>query len=399
MGPFVPDIISDQLNLVFGFLIGIAFGFVLEQAGFSSSSKLTGLFYGRDFTVLRVFFSAAITAMIGVILLGYYGLLDTDVIYINPTFLWPAIVGGVIMGVGFVVGGYCPGTSVCGAAIGKIDAMVFVLGGLLGVYVFGEGFPLYDTFFTSSYLGDLTVPPSLGMSQGTFALLLVVVAVAAFIVTTKIERRLNPFAESKAFPVWRHRLAGSGLVAVGAILLFVPTRREHLMSKIEDNAFVKEQPMRQITADELAFRILDHDPLLQIIDVRDSASYARMPLPGSLNIPPASMFGKQWREELGRERKRKIIVANDEMLEQKAITLAQALGYSNFVFLSGGLDEFKKTILNVAVPTGDLTPAERDAYRFRGQASVQISELIKEQMSGPKKAPKLVKRIVGGCGA
>ena len=187
MGPFVPDIITDQLNLVFGFLLGVAFGFVLEQAGFSSSRKLTGLFYGRDFTVLRVFFSAAITAMIGVILLGYYGLLDTDIIFINPTYLWPAIVGGVIMGVGFVVGGYCPGTSVCGAAIGKIDAMVFIVGGMLGVFLFGEGYPLYDAFFTSSYLGDLTVPASLGMSQGVFALLLIAVAVAAFIITTSLE--------------------------------------------------------------------------------------------------------------------------------------------------------------------------------------------------------------------
>ena len=64
MGPFVPDIITNELNLVVGFLIGIAFGFVLEQAGFSSSRKLTGLFYGTDFTVLRVFFSAGVTACV-----------------------------------------------------------------------------------------------------------------------------------------------------------------------------------------------------------------------------------------------------------------------------------------------------------------------------------------------
>lgn len=399
MGPFVPDIIPDQLNLVFGFLIGIAFGFVLEQAGFSSSRKLTGLFYGRDFTVLRVFFSAAITAMIGVILLGYYGLLDTDIIYINPMYLWPAIVGGVIMGVGFVVGGYCPGTSVCGAAIGKIDAMVFVLGGFLGVYLFGEGFPLYDTFFTSSYLGDITVPASLGMSQGMFALLLIVVAVGAFIVTTKIEQRLNPSTESKAFPVWKHRFAGSALVAAGVLLLFVPNRKEHLLEKVKDKEFVEMQAKQHITSDELAFRILDHDPLLQIIDVRDSASYTKMTLPGALNIPLTDMFGKKWRDELSQEQKRKIIIANDEALEQKAVALAQTLGYSNFLFLNGGLVEFKNMIMNVTTPTGDLTPAQQDAYRFRSQASAQISDLIKEQITGPKKAPKLVKRIVGGCGA
>jgi len=65
MAPFVPDIISDQLNLIVAFLLGIAFGFVLEQAGFSSSRKLAGVFYGYDFTVVRVFFTAAVTAMSG----------------------------------------------------------------------------------------------------------------------------------------------------------------------------------------------------------------------------------------------------------------------------------------------------------------------------------------------
>lgn len=398
MAPFVPDIITDELNLIFGFLIGVAFGFVLEQAGFSSSRKLTGLFYGRDFTVLRVFFSAAVTAMIGVIFLGYYGLLDTDVIYVNPTYLYPAIVGGVIMGVGFVVGGYCPGTSVCAAAIGKIDAIIFIIGGLLGVFLFGEGYPLYDTFFTSSYLGDITVPASLGISQGMFALLLIVVAVGAFIVTTKIEQRVNPTSESKAFPIGKHRMAAIGVVAVGMVLLFMPDRKEHLLSKVGDTEFVDMQATRHMTSDELAFRIIDRDPFLQIIDVRDSASYATMTLPGALNIPLTEMFGKKWRAELDGERKKKVIVADDEALEKKAVALAQTLGYSNFLFLSGGLSDFKNTIIHVAAPTGELTAAEKDAYRFRSKASVQISELIREQLAGPKKAPKLVKRIVGGCG-
>ena len=57
MGPFVPDLISDQLNLVVALILDIAFGFVLEQAGFSSSRRLAGVFYSYDFTVLRVFFA------------------------------------------------------------------------------------------------------------------------------------------------------------------------------------------------------------------------------------------------------------------------------------------------------------------------------------------------------
>ena len=45
-------------------LIGIAFGFALERAGLGSARKLTGQFYGTDFTVFKVMFSAILTAML-----------------------------------------------------------------------------------------------------------------------------------------------------------------------------------------------------------------------------------------------------------------------------------------------------------------------------------------------
>lgn len=401
MGPFVPDIISDELNLVFGLLLGIAFGFVLEQAGFSSSRKLTGLFYGRDFTVLRVFFTAAITAMSGVILLGYTGFLDTNVIYINPMYLWPAIVGGVIMGVGFVVGGYCPGTSVCGAAIGKIDAMVFVLGGILGVFIFGEGFPFYSTFYTSSFLGDITVSAALGMPQGMFALLLIVVAVGAFIVTTRIERNINPATTSREFPVWNHRIAGMAVIFLGVGLAFLPDRKEHLLSKASDADVVRSMSIKPMTSDELAFRILDHDKTLEIVDVRETSHDNAPGLPGAINVPLDEMFGKQWRDVLGGGRKVKVFVGADESTGLKGAALATLLGYENVRFLSGGMAQFAATIMKEPSPLteGDLTPAQRDAYRFRTKAGARIAAMLKEQAEGPKKPPKLVKRVTGGCGA
>ena len=82
MGPLVPDIISNELSLIIALLIGIAFGFLLEQAGFSSAKKLVGLFYGYDFTVLRVFFTAGITAMVGVVIFDHFHLIDTKLIVI-----------------------------------------------------------------------------------------------------------------------------------------------------------------------------------------------------------------------------------------------------------------------------------------------------------------------------
>lgn len=154
MGPLVPDLISNNLNFIVALIIGILFGIILEQAGFSTSKKLVGLFYGYDFTVLRVFFTAGIVAMIGVMGLEHFGLVDINLVYVNPTFLWSAIIGGLIMGLGFVVGGFCPGTSVCAAAIGKIDAMIFIVGAFLGVLVFAEGYPLFEGLYKTSNLGS-----------------------------------------------------------------------------------------------------------------------------------------------------------------------------------------------------------------------------------------------------
>lgn len=398
MGPFVPDIITDELNLIVGFFIGVAFGFILEQAGFSSSRVLTGLFYGRDFTVLRVFFTAAVTAMSGVLLLGNVGLLDTSLIYINPTYLYSAIVGGAIMGVGFVVGGYCPGTSFCGAAIGKIDAMVFSLGGMLGVLSFGEAFPLVRDFYKAGALGDLRVFTALGMSPGTFALLLIVVAVAAFVVTTKIELEVNPSSPAKDFPVRSHRLAAVGVLALGLLLAVMPDRPTRLLAKASGEAARYPRAVQMMTADELAFRILDRDPSLLMIDVRSAAEFSEMTLPGAVNIPIESMFGKEWRDVLGQWRKKKVFFADSEEQSVRAAMLARLLGYENIAALQGGLREFKRTILNARLPQRALSREERDTYRFRLKAAPQIVALIKAQ-GAPQPVKKRVKKIVGGCGA
>ena len=107
MGPlFSNEIISSNSNFLFAFLIGIGFGFVLEASGFSSSRKLAGVFYGYDTVVLKVFFTGAITAMLGLLYFSLFGWIDLNLVWINPTFIWSAIIGGVIMGVGFIVGGF-----------------------------------------------------------------------------------------------------------------------------------------------------------------------------------------------------------------------------------------------------------------------------------------------------
>lgn len=190
MGPLAPNgIITENTNFLLAFFIGIVFGFVLESSGFSSSRKLAGIFYGYDTVVLKVFFTGAITCMIGLLFMSLFGWIDLDLVYVNPTYLTSAIIGGVVMGAGFIMGGFCPGTSFTGAAIGKIDGMVFILGLFIGVYGFAFTYPLWEKMYFANYLGEPKVSESLGMKDGLFGLLLILVALAMFAVAEWAEKK------------------------------------------------------------------------------------------------------------------------------------------------------------------------------------------------------------------
>ena len=190
MGPLsVNELISSNTNLFLAFIIGIGFGFVLEQSGFSSSRKLAGVFYGYDTVVLKVFFTAAIIAMLGLLFFSLFGWVDLNLVYVNPTYLTSAIIGGIIMGAGFIIGGYCPGTSFCGASIGKIDAFVFIGGLFLGVLIFGLGYNIWDGMYTAKFLGSPKISETLGLSDGVFAFLLIIVALAMFWVGEWVEKK------------------------------------------------------------------------------------------------------------------------------------------------------------------------------------------------------------------
>jgi len=192
MGPIIPvQGISEELNLLIAFIIGLGFGFALEQAGFSSSRKLAGMFYGYDTTVLKVFFTAAITSMLGLLFLNQLGMIDMGIVYVNHYYVQSAIVGGVIMGAGFIIGGFCPGTSVCAAAIGKIDAMVFILGSFIGIFLFGVGYPLWEKLYNANYLGAVKRSDQIGVKDSVLGLVVIVAAVLMFWLGTRAEKKFS----------------------------------------------------------------------------------------------------------------------------------------------------------------------------------------------------------------
>jgi hypothetical protein len=119
------------------YLIGFCFGFVLERGGFGNARNLAAQFYLYNMRVLKVMFTAIITAMVLVFLTSAVGLLDFELVYVPPTYLWPGVLGGLLLGVGFIVGGYCPGTSLVSMATLKTDGAIFAGGVVVGSLLFG----------------------------------------------------------------------------------------------------------------------------------------------------------------------------------------------------------------------------------------------------------------------
>ena len=180
---------SPSTMVVAAALLGFGFGFALERAGFGNARTLAGQWYGYNFAVLRVMFTAILVAMLGVFGLAAVGVLDLDLLYVNETFLWPQLVGGIIFGVGFGVGQYCPGTAVVACATGKIDAMVFMGGFFGGLIAFFFAYDGIEKFYLSGDKGRVMLPEALGLPAGVVVFGVTAIALGAFAITHVLDRR------------------------------------------------------------------------------------------------------------------------------------------------------------------------------------------------------------------
>jgi uncharacterized protein len=183
--------VSPSWDNLFAVIVGMGFGFALESSGFSSSRKIIGTFFGYDFVVVKVFFTAAIVASLGLLYFSYLGLVDFSTLYIQPTFLTSAIVGGIIMGVGFAMGGFCPGTSLCATAVGRLDGLIFFGGMFIGVFIFSESFPLFENMFYSGSQGAKMINTLFGISPELFTFFLVLAAIGMFMGASWLQNKVR----------------------------------------------------------------------------------------------------------------------------------------------------------------------------------------------------------------
>lgn len=136
------------MKILLAILLGGAFGFVLQRAGATNATNIINMLTLRDFKIARLLLLAIGLSSVAVFLLNA---VNPELVRFSVKGAYPGVaIGGIIFGIGFGLAGYCPGTSVCALGEGKIDALVFVIGGLAGAL----GFTLLYASIKSSFLFD-----------------------------------------------------------------------------------------------------------------------------------------------------------------------------------------------------------------------------------------------------
>lgn len=180
---------GDGLGLVWALLIGLGFGWFLERGGMGNARKLAAQFYNTDMAVFKILFSAVVTAMLGLFWLGRLDLVELSLVYVPATWIVPQLLGGAVFGVGFVMGGLCPGTSCVAVSSGRKDGLAVLAGMLFGIFVFGEAFSALERLYSATPAGTLTLPELARVPYPVAVLVVAVAAVAMFRAAEWIEGR------------------------------------------------------------------------------------------------------------------------------------------------------------------------------------------------------------------
>lgn len=360
---FGANTLDSVAAMLAALIIGILFGVSLEKAGFGSSKRLAGIFYFRDMAVLKVMFTALVTAMMGLSIAIWTGLVDPATqIYYMKTYYGTYVVAGLIFGAGFVMSGWCPGTAAVGVASGKIDAVVYLAGAVIGCILFNELFPIIKPLYTwgQSSLQAYGQPglaflhESLGMPRRMVVLGITLIAVACFWGAEFIEAGKGIKSYFKSPFLARFSLA---LILAAGILFLLPEKKpptaqskppvaesgpaavETKPSAVSDRALLSDvaSAADHVEPEELADALYNRDPGILAVDIRPIEEFKAFHIRGAVQVdmPDLPAFVS------ARANKTRIVLYSNGMVHpaQARDTLYRS-GVRNVFILTDGLDGF-----------------------------------------------------------
>jgi len=390
---------SEELYLLTAIVLGFLFGFSLERAGFGNARKLAAQFYLYDMTVFKVMFTAILVAMVGLYSLNGLGYVDMSMMWINPTFMWAQVIGGFLLGVGFILSGLCPGTSMVSAASGRIDAVVAFVGIFIGTAVFAvavDFMPGMEALYNSGSMGVSVLPELLSVPAPLLMLGIVIVAGAAFVGAEKVEKifqrkygmiELSPTVTRRT-PRLKFAVAGT-LALVALFAAFVPSRTMEHAARLMDSI----EPL------DLAELIISGDPDLKILDFRTIAGEE-----WAESIPGACGCGTD--VEKAAETARSVPPGTKIVIYDESGIWTEVPGTwpgtVDYRYVRGGYAAWHTDVRTAAEPTGH-TLAERERIERQNQISAYFTGAAAQTTSSAAPPPAMPmgggakKKKAGGC--
>lgn len=315
-------------------------------------------------------FTAIVVAMVLIFAASGLGLLDYNLVYVNTTYLWPGIVGGLVMGVGFIVGGFCPGTSLVAMVTRKIDGLFFVLGGLFGIFVFGEVVDYFATFWHSSNYGRLTLMDVFNLPAGVVVVLVVLMALFMFWGGEQLERIFGK-RDLKKEP--RQRYAAAAALVVGALaVMFIgqPTTEERWARISADEGPKLVERAVQIHPGELLAAM--HDPALRtvILDVRSEADYNLFHIIDARRVTPEMLPDLVAELRMAPNNTVVVLMSNDEVAATQLWQDLMAQSVANVYILEGGINEWLATFAQDDARIVAVTDQGADKLDYRFSAAL-----------------------------
>jgi hypothetical protein len=123
------------MELFLAIALGLLFGFALNRVGATNPENIINMLRLNDLRLMKAILFAiglSAVALFGGLALG---LIDPSHVSVKSAYIG-VIVGGALLGIGFALAGYCPGTGLAAFATGRKDALFFTIGGLLGAFVY-----------------------------------------------------------------------------------------------------------------------------------------------------------------------------------------------------------------------------------------------------------------------
>jgi uncharacterized membrane protein YedE/YeeE len=159
-------------------IFGIVFGFLLHRGRVTNYNVIVNQFRLKDFTVLKIMFTAIVVGGIGVLVLHR---LDEARYHIKSADMLGVILGSAIFGVGMVIYGYCPGTGVAAVATGSVHALVGFAGMLVGGILYALSFSWIKAHILSvGKLGAVRLPELTGIPDWVWFVALAAIAIGGF---------------------------------------------------------------------------------------------------------------------------------------------------------------------------------------------------------------------------